>query len=79
MVPNVSGNQNQEMQQTCNSEWDDKLCKNNPNPGNRKDADKFGTGSTQAQKFLRTKQEILSQYETSMKPGHQESSPCKIL
>ena len=47
-------------------------AKNNPNAGYRKVADKFGIGRTQAQKILRTKQEILSQYETSMKPGHQK-------
>ena len=47
-------------------------AKNNPNAGYRKVADKFGIGRTQAQKILSTKQEILSQYETSMKPGHQK-------
>ena len=47
-------------------------AKNNPNAGYRKVADKFSMGRTQTQKMLSTKQEILSQYETSMKPGHQK-------
>ena len=42
-------------------------AKKNPNAGYRKVADKFGIGRTQAQKILSTKQEILSQYETSIK------------